>query len=155
MVFHGSLELFTLALAFATGALALFTYLSVRAIRQQTSMAYWLGQLQNLYTPLHEEFLRYEEDLDTTWELGEGGLGQGSEHNPWQDALEPLMSQHGHLATDKLYEVYEEIVRLGPFPKGDDVKMRVQLLLSFKGKAETDFRTIRRNLRKAARRGKS
>ncbi len=156
MVFHEAdpttfLALITMGMAIATSVLAFFTYLSVRAIRQQTSMAYRLARLQNLYTPLHEEFLRYEEGLGEWWHLGTGGLGGESEHNPWLNVIEPLMAQHGHLATTGLSEIYEGIVRLGPFPEGDDVEKREERLLSFRERAEADYRTIRGNLRKAAR----
>ncbi len=146
------LALITMVMAVATSVLAFFTYLTVRAIRQQTSMAYWLRQLQNLYTPLHEEVLRYGDGLGNTWDISGRGRGPNSFHNPWLDALEPLMSQHGHLAMEGLSEIYEEIVRLTRFPEGDQVKKREERLLSFRERIEADYRTIRRNLGKARRR---
>lgn len=147
MVFHGAdpttfLALATVVMAIATSLLAGFTYLSVRAFRRQTSVTYWLGQLENLYTPLHERILRYQV-----------GLGEAMETAPsirspstglWEVTIEPLMLLHGHLATEELYEIYEEIVQLGG---GAAVEDREARRLSFNERAEADYRTIRRNLR--------
>ncbi len=157
MVFHGAdpttlLAVVTLGMALATSLLAGFTYLTIRAIRRQTSMAYWMGQLQNLYTPLHAEILHFGEDLGDWYDVGPGGgLHEEPPHNPWHDQIQPLMSRYGHLATDELHEIYEEITRLGPIYEPDDQPKQEEFLRRFKETAEADYRAIRVNLRKTAR----